>query len=307
MNRLTTLSDLLAAAKRAGADAADALLVSSASLSVKRRMRQIEQLERSEGVDIGLRVFIGQRQAIVSSTDPDPRGFAALAERAVAMARVVPEDPFAGLPALSAIPPRDLDLHDAAEPSAEALLERAALAEEAALAVAGVTNSEGADAGWGRTEIALAASNGFAGGYVRTSHSISATALAGSGTGMERDYDWSSTVHLADLDDPVAIGRRAGGTGGAPAQPDTAEDGAHPGGLRCARRRQPAGPPERGDQRRGGGARHVLPEGPDGRTRAGGGPDRARRPAAPARPALAPLRRGGHAGRKAAPSSMTAC
>ncbi|CAH0280866.1 TldD/PmbA family protein [Roseomonas sp. CECT 9278] len=209
MDRLDTLSDLIAAARRAGADAADALLVSSAALSVKRRMRQIEQLERSEGFDIGLRVFIGQRQAIVASTDPDPKGFAALAERAVAMARVVPEDPYAGLPAQVAIPPRALDLHDTAEPSAEALLERAALAEEAALAVAGVTNSEGADAGWSRSEIALAASNGFAGGYVRTSHSISATALAGSGTGMERDYDWSSTVHLVDLDDPVAIGRRA--------------------------------------------------------------------------------------------------
>lgn len=210
MDRLTTLSDLIAAAKRAGADAADALLVSSASLSVRRRLGQIEQLERSEGFDLGLRVFLGRRQAIVSSTDPDPKGFAALAERAVAMARVVPEDPFAGLPEAVAIPPRDLDLADTAEPSAEELLARAAAAEEAALAVAGVTNSEGADAGWGRYDIALVGSNGFAGAYARTSHSISATALAGAGTAMERDYDWSSTVHLADLDDPVAIGRRAG-------------------------------------------------------------------------------------------------
>ena len=210
MDRLTTLSDLIATAKRAGADAADALLVASASLAVKRRLGAIEQLERSEGFDIGLRVFLGQRQAVVSSTDADPRTFAALAERAVAMARVVPEDPFAGLPEAVAIPPRDLDLADAAEPTAEDLLARAAAAEEAALAVPGVTNSEGADAGWGRTEIALVASNGFAGSFLRTSHSISATALAGTGTGMERDYDWSSTVHLADLDDPVAIGRRAG-------------------------------------------------------------------------------------------------
>ena len=210
MDRLTTLSDLIATAKRAGADAADALLVSSASLSVKRRLGAIEQLERSEGFDIGLRVFLGQRQAVVSSTDADPRTFAALAERAVAMARVVPEDPVSGLPEAVAIPPRDLDLADAAEPTAEDLLARAAAAEEAALAVPGVTNSEGADAGWGRTEIALVASNGFAGSFLRTSHSISATALAGTGTGMERDYDWSSTVHLADLDDPVAIGRRAG-------------------------------------------------------------------------------------------------
>lgn len=210
MDRLTTLSDLIAAATRAGADAADALLVSSASLSVRRRLGQIEQLERSEGFDLGLRVFLGQRQAIVSSTDPDPKGFAALAERAVAMARVVPEDPFAGLPVAVAIPPRDLDLADTAEPSAEELLARAAAAEEAALAVPGVTNSEGADAGWSRYDIALVGSNGFAGAYARSSHSISATALAGTGTAMERDYDWSSAVHLEDLDDPVAIGRRAG-------------------------------------------------------------------------------------------------
>jgi PmbA protein len=99
---------------------------------------------------------------------------------------------------------------DPAEPSAEDLLARAAAAEEAALAVPGVTNSEGAEAGWGRTEIALVGSNGFAGAFARTSHSVSATALAGTGTAMERDYDWSSAVHLADLEDPAAIGRRAG-------------------------------------------------------------------------------------------------
>jgi PmbA protein len=211
MNQLDRLADLVAAAKRAGADAADALLVGSASLSVSRRLGKIEQLERAEGFDLGLRVFVGRRQAIVSSTDADPKGFAALAERAVAMAKVVPEDPFGGLPDRFD-PPRDaaaLDLLDPAEPSAEDLIARAAAAEDSALAVKGVTNSEGADASWGRVAIALVASNGFAGAYARSSHSLSCTALAGSGTAMERDYDWSSVVHLADLDDPVAIGRRA--------------------------------------------------------------------------------------------------
>ena len=96
------------------------------------------------------------------------------------------------------------------EPNAEALIARAAAAEDAALAVAGVSNSEGASAGWGRYAIAMAASNGFAGEYARTSHSISVTALAGQGTGMERDYDYSSTVHLADLEDAAMLGRRAG-------------------------------------------------------------------------------------------------
>jgi PmbA protein len=211
MNDLDRLSDLVAAAKRAGADAADALLVQNASLSVSRRLGRIEQLERAEGFDLGLRVFVGKRQAIVSSTDPDPRGFAMLAERAVAMARIVPEDPFGGLPDTFDTP-RDagpLDLFDPTEPTAEELIARAAAAEDTALAVKGITNSEGADASWGRVRIALAMSNGFAGSYQRSSHSLSCTALAGTGTAMERDYEWSSVVHLADLDDPAAIGRKA--------------------------------------------------------------------------------------------------
>ena len=211
MNRLDRLAALIAAARQAGADSADALLVENASLSVQRRLGKLEQLERAEGLEIGLRVFLGQRQAIVSSTDPSPKGFAALAERAVAMARVVPEDPFAGLAeAPDGLVAVDLDLADTAEPNAEALIARAAAAEDAALAVAGVNNSEGASAGWGRYAVAMAASNGFAGEYARTSHSISVTALAGQGTGMERDYDYSGTVHLSDLEDVAMLGRRAG-------------------------------------------------------------------------------------------------
>ena len=205
------LGALLDAARAAGAEHADALLVRSASLAVQRRLGAIEQLERSEGVDLGLRVFLGNRVAIVSGTDASRTGFAALAERAVAMARVVPEDGFATL--LDAPAPRSadaLELHDAAEPDAEALLARAALAEEAAMAVAGVTNSEGASAGWSRATRSLATSRGFFGEYARGSHSVSATALAGAGTDMQRDYDYASAAFLADLDDAVAIGRRAG-------------------------------------------------------------------------------------------------
>jgi PmbA protein len=211
VNTLDRLNDLVAAAKRAGADAADALLVQNASLSVSRRLGKIEQLERAEGFDLGLRVFLGKRQAIVSSTDADPKGFAALAERAVAMAKVVPEDEFGGLPDRFD-PPRDpapLDLLDLTEPTAEELIARAAAAEDAALAVPGITNSEGADASWSRATIALVMSNGFAGAYSRSSHSLSCTALAGSGTAMERDYEYSSVVHLADLEDPATIGRKA--------------------------------------------------------------------------------------------------
>jgi len=210
MNRLERLESLVAAARAAGADAADALLVTGTALSVQRRLGKVEHLERSEGMDLGLRVFIGQRQAIVSSTDPDPKGFAELAERAVAMARAVPEDRFGGLGEFRPLQPQALDLEDGAEPDAEALIARAAAAEEAALAVSGVTNSEGAEAGFSRTAIALVTSNGFGGEYARSGHSISVTALAGSGTGMERDYDYSSAVHLEDLEDAAALGRSAG-------------------------------------------------------------------------------------------------
>ena len=204
------LATLLAEARSAGADAADAVLVSSTSISVQRRMGRTEQLERSEARDLGLRVFVGQRQAIVSSTTADPSGFATLAQRAVAMARIVPEDPFAGLAGemeAPSYPP--LDTEDAQEPSVEALVARASNAEEAALAIAGVTNSEGADAGYSRTEVSLATSAGFSGSYARTSHSVSATALAGSGIGMQRDYDYSSAVYLSDLEDAAGLGRAA--------------------------------------------------------------------------------------------------
>ncbi len=211
MSSLDLMQDLLGRAKAAGADAADAILIAGTSVSVQRRLGQTEHLERSEARDVGLRVFVGQRSAIVSSTAVDPAGFRALAERAVAMARVVPEDPYGGLAERMAPPETlQLDLEDAAEPDASALLARASLAEEAALAVPGVTNSEGSEAGYGRTEVVLVTSAGFAGQYARTSHSVSATALAGAGTDMQRDYDYSSAVHLADLEDAAASGRVAG-------------------------------------------------------------------------------------------------
>ena len=206
------LQDLIGLARAAGADAADAVLVGGASLSVQRRLGKTEHVERSEGRDLGLRVFLGRRSAIVSSTTVDPSGFAQLLERAMAMAQVVPEDPYGGLAAEAALPadPAGLDLTDTAEPETAVLLERAAAAEDAALAVSGITNSEGAEAGFGRAEVVLVTSAGFAGRYARTSHSISATALAGRGTGMQRDYDYSSAVHIADLDDPAFIGHSAG-------------------------------------------------------------------------------------------------
>ncbi|MBO0737858.1 MAG: TldD/PmbA family protein, partial [Alphaproteobacteria bacterium] len=209
---LDLLQDLIARARRAGADAADAVIFESTSLSHGRRLGKTEKLERSEGQDLGLRVFIGRQQAIISSTDRSPAALSDLAGRAVAMARAVPEDPFCGVADAAEIA-RDwpsLDMLDPQEPTAEVLIERARVAEEAALAVAGVTNSEGAEAGWGRSSVTLAASNGFAGSYSGSSQGVSAAVVAGAGTRMERDYDYSSAIHAADLRDPAEVGKSAG-------------------------------------------------------------------------------------------------
>jgi len=204
---------LLDAAKRAGADQADALVVSDTSLGAQIRRGVPENLERSENTTLGLRVFIGQRSAIVSSTELNPTGFTALAEQAIAMARVLPEDRYSGL-AETALQGRfnaeGLDLEDHSEaPTTEALLDRARSAEEAALSHEGITNSVGGSASYGRTEVTLATSAGFFGSYARTGHSVSMAVLAGEDARMQRDYDFDSAVHLQDLQDPASIGHHA--------------------------------------------------------------------------------------------------
>jgi PmbA protein len=205
------VTDLLQKARAAGADAADALFAEGIAIAHAQRMGNIDKLERSEGQDLGLRVFVGQRQAIVSTTDLSPASLDQLAGRAVAMARAVPEDEFAGIadPDQLATEFPDLDLAADDEPAPEVLIARARDAEEAALAVDGITNSEGAEADWSRSSVTLAASNGFTGSYAVSRHSISVVPLAGEGTGMERDYDYDIAVHGRDLEDPAEIGRRA--------------------------------------------------------------------------------------------------
>ena len=209
---LDLLNDLIAKARKAGADAADALLVRSVALSHQQRLGSLERLEREESHDLGLRVLIGHRQAIASSTDLSARALDELVERAHAMAKSVPEDQFCGLaePAELAGEVPELDICDREEPAPEVLIARARACEEAARAVTGVTNSEGAEAGWSHSSIALAASNGFHSGYAVSGHSLGVSVLAGEGLEMERDYDFSSAVHGGDLEDPAEVGRRAG-------------------------------------------------------------------------------------------------
>src|SRR6516165_827136 len=207
---LTDLAErLVAAARRAGADAADALAVRSVSLAVEVREGAVEESERSEGDDVGLRAFVGRRQAVVSTNDVNA-DVAELAERAVAMAKAAPEAPFAGLadPARLARDVPDLDLLDPDLPTVALLEERAQRAERAGLAVKGVTKSGGASACIGG--MVLVTSHGFRGAYLSSGQSVSMTAIAGEGTAMERDYDYSSTLHGADLDPPEKVGRTAG-------------------------------------------------------------------------------------------------
>ncbi|MBM3502821.1 MAG: TldD/PmbA family protein [Alphaproteobacteria bacterium] len=210
---LDSLHRLVEKALKAGADGADAVGVFSANLSVSQRLGAREDLERAEANDVGLRVFIGQRSANVSTTDTSESAIAAVVERAMAMARLAPEDSHAGLlepTFLAKTPFPDLDLNDPAEPTATLLYQRAAAAEDAARAVPGITNSEGAGASWWRGTAALVISNGFVGAYTRSSQSVSASVIAGEGTGMERDYDYHAAVYGSDLEDPTLIGRSAG-------------------------------------------------------------------------------------------------
>ncbi|SFP67910.1 TldD/PmbA family protein [Sphingomonas rubra] len=209
----TRAADIVARAMAAGADAADAVFAADASLEVSVRLGKLEDVGRSEGSDLGLRVFVGRRSASVSTSDPSDAALATLVERAVAMAREAPEDEWAGLaPAdrlLRGDPPL-LNLADHDDPAPQALRDAALAAEDAALAVPGVSNSEGAGASASRSVWALATSTGFAGAYEATGFGLSASVLAGGEGAMQRDYAHHATRLRRLLDDPAMIGRLAG-------------------------------------------------------------------------------------------------
>jgi PmbA protein len=216
---MTNLPDLAAQlvdrALKAGADAADALALRGEDQSIAVRGGRLEQAGRSEGVDFGVRVLIGGRQACASASDPRPEVLAALVERAVAMAREAPEDPWCGLPEKADLGiPADLDAlalaSDEETPSPATLEALAREAEAAALAVKCVAQVDGAEAAHGRTELAMAASNGFAGGYARTTASLSVSAIAADDAGMEADYDYAVRRGMAALPPAAEIGREAG-------------------------------------------------------------------------------------------------
>lgn len=210
---LTILEDLVKAARQKGADAADAVAVDARSRGVSWREGQLEDVEGSEGEDIGLRVLIGKQQAMVSTSDRRPENLKELVDRTFAMAKAVPEDEFCGLAPedrLHTGPLANLDLYDDTDVSADTLRQMASEAEDAARAVEGVTNSDGAGASASTWAISLVTSHGFSGHYRGSSFSASVSAVAGQGTGMERDYEFSSKRHFEDLAKPSEVGRHAG-------------------------------------------------------------------------------------------------
>jgi len=223
--------NLVSQAIKAGADAADAVYVCDASTEVQVRLGQLEDVARSEGEDIGLRVFVGQRSATISSSNMNPDILAGLVTRAIDMAKEAPKDQYAGLAPqdrllTGAVP--DFDGDDGLDPD-PALLRAAALeCENAARAVPGVTNSEGAGASAGRSIFALATSHGFAGVKSGSGYGMSASVLSGDGDTKERDYDWRTTRHLADLDSPFNIGTRAGERAVKRLNPGTVKSGQMP-------------------------------------------------------------------------------
>ncbi|MEY2943267.1 MAG: hypothetical protein RLY97_1281 [Pseudomonadota bacterium] len=222
---------LISRARKWGADAGDAVYLADASESVSIRLGKLEDVERSESEHIGLRVFIGQRSASIGSSDLSDAALDHLAERAVAMARAAPEDPYAGLAPQEMLTQGrilPLDMEDDAEPSPQSLRQWAEEAEDAARSVAGVTNSEGGSAGAGRAIMALATSHGFSGAYGGTSRSISASVIAGEGGQMQRDYAWRSARFAADLPPAEAIGLMAGQRAVARLNPGRVKSGVMP-------------------------------------------------------------------------------
>ncbi|WP_294352716.1 TldD/PmbA family protein [uncultured Sphingomonas sp.] len=223
--------DIVRRATAAGADAADAVFAADASSEVSVRLGKLEDVGRSEAEELGLRVFVGQRSASVSTSDLSSQAMDALVERAVAMAREAPEDQWAGLAPeerlMHGAAPL-LDLADDGAVTPAELRELASQAEEAARAVPGVTNSEGGGAGASSSVWALATSHGFAGAYATTGYSVSASVIAGEGGGMQRDYAFHSARHRQRLDAPHEIGRRAGERAVARLNPGRVASGAVP-------------------------------------------------------------------------------
>jgi len=206
------LNDVMQSARTAGAEAVDLLYMSEQSRSVRVRLGKVESVDASETAQLGLRLFIGKQQAMVSGTDFSKAALTELVDRALNMARLSPEDPYCGLATPEQIikNPPVLDIYDPSVPETTALVKMTQEMEAAALAVSGVTNTEESEGGWGSTEVHLLQSNGFSGHYRRSHFGLMVAAIAGEDTAMERDYDYTSAVYQSDMIAPATVGQQAG-------------------------------------------------------------------------------------------------
>lgn len=224
--------DAVARARRAGADAAEVSTHAHRSVSVNVRLGTLEDVDHAESSDLSLRLFIGQRSASLSTADTSPAALDALVDRAIAMARLSPENPWSGLAPAELLAKGDLPDLDLAyvgdEPSPEVLREIARAAEDAARSVTAVTNSEGGSASFSQSAQAMVTSTGFAHGSYATGFSLSASVIAGSGESMQRDYDWHSARHPTDMENAEQVGRSAGERAVARLNPGTIASGSMP-------------------------------------------------------------------------------
>ena len=206
------LSNIINQALKSGADSADALSFQSIGIKASQRLGKQEDLERSESKSFGLRVFVGNHNAIASSSDLSEESVDRLVTRAIAMAKATPEDPYTQLAETNMIAKNwpELDLADEEKPSPKTLYEYANLAENSAMSVNGVTNSEGAEASWNQSKIALATSKGFEGAYTQSNFGLAASVIAGEGVNMQSDYDYAISRKLKTLTDPGKVGKEAG-------------------------------------------------------------------------------------------------
>ena len=224
-------ASLVELARRKGADASDAVYVGERSQGVSVRLGKLEDVHRSEGEEIGLRVFVGRRNATVASSDLSPEALETLVERVLAMAAEAPEDRYAGLAPdelLIREAAADLDLDDGGDPDPALLKERALGAEDVARSVEGITNSGGAGASASASTFAIATSHGFSGATRATGYSNSVSVVAGEGSTMQRDYAWHSARHQSDLEGAADIGDRAARRAVARLNPVSVKAGAMP-------------------------------------------------------------------------------
>jgi PmbA protein len=203
------IEELISKAIKHGADSADAVWVKNKSTSASSRLGKLEQLNNSDEEQLGLRVFIGKKQSIVSSSDCSPKVFNDIIDRSIKMAKTIPEDPYVGIaePDQLAKTLPEIDIFDPFEVTTDTLINSAITCENTARSVKGITNSEGASASWSESSVCIATSNGFNRSYKSTGGSLSVSVLAGqSNTGMEVDYDYSTAVYWNDLKSPEELG-----------------------------------------------------------------------------------------------------